>query len=63
MSKEEIKKYFEEHYEKKNRKRGRGINLPERLYRDFHKICIDRGKSMSEEVRLMVTEYIMEGGL
>ncbi len=57
---EEIKKYFKEYYEKKNIKRARSINIPERLFKDFHKLCIDKGISMSEELRYFMTNKIME---
>ncbi len=57
---EEIEKYFKEHYEKKNQKRGRSINVPERLYRDFHKFCIDQGETMSEKIRKYMVKEMLE---
>ncbi len=60
MFTDETKEYYKENYEKKNRKKGRGLNIPERLYRDYHKCCIDEGKSMSEEIRLFMTEKVKE---
>lgn len=60
MDRDGIKEYYEENYEKKNHRKGRNINLPDRLYKDFHKICIDNDRFMSAEIRIMVTQYIMD---
>jgi len=59
LPEEEVEKYFKEHYEKKNHKRARSINVPERLYRDFHKLCIDKGKSMSKVITHFMTLDVM----
>jgi len=63
IPKQDIKKYYEENYEKKNHKRGRGINVPERLFRDYHKLCVGKGVSMSKEIRLFMTGEIMDNDI
>ena len=60
ITEEEIEKYYKENYEKKNHKRGRNIHIPERLFRDFHKTCIDEGTSMSKKIRIFMIRVVME---
>ncbi len=59
VSKEEAEKYYKEYYDKKNMKRGRSINICDKLYRDFHKVAIDKGESMAKIV-LMKSSIIFE---
>lgn len=60
FTKEEIEKHFKENYKEKNYRKPRSINICEKLYKDFHKIAIDQGESMSRIVRRMMTEYVMQ---
>ena len=60
ISDQEAEGYFKEHYEKKNEKRGRSINIPERLFKDYHKFCIDEGESMSKRIRLLMIRDMIE---
>ena len=60
ISDEETEKYFKENYEKKNKKRARSINIPERLFKDYHKFCIDEGESMSKRIRLLMVGDMLE---
>ncbi len=60
ISDKEAEDYFEEKYEKNNHKRPRSMNVPERLFKDYHKTCIDLGKSMSKEVRIHMVKTILE---
>lgn len=59
-SDQEVKDYFKENYEKKNFKRARSVNSPQRLHTDFHKLCVEKGVSMSAEINLFMTSKIME---
>ena len=60
VSNEEAERYFKEHYEKKNQKRARSINIPERLFKDYHKFCIDEGENMSKRIRLLIVKDMLE---
>ncbi len=60
ISDEEIEKYFKENYEKKNFKRARSINIPERLFKEYHKFCIDKNESMSKRIRLFMVKEMLE---
>ncbi len=60
ISDEEAEKTFEEKYEKKNKKRARSINIPERLFKDYHKFCIDKNESMSKRIRIFMVKDMLE---
>ncbi len=60
VSDEEVEKYFQENYEKKNRKKARSVNIPERLFKDYHKFCIDLNESMSKRIRLFMVKEMIE---
>ncbi len=49
-----------ENYEKAGKNRARNFNIPEKLFRDYYKFCVDRGESMSKRIRLVMIRELLE---